>query len=45
MLITHDIELMFQTCNTAYLLYQNGNRKIYILGNEGEILEFFKKSK
>lgn len=44
MLITHDIELMFQTCNTAYLLSKNGNRKINVKGNEEEILNFFECS-
>lgn len=45
MLITHDIELMFQVCNTAYLLSQNGNKKISVRGNECKILDFFKGKK
>lgn len=44
MLITHDIELMFQTCNTAYFLSQNGNKKINVRGNEYKIVAFFKKN-
>ena len=42
-LITHDIELIFKVCNTAYLLSKNGNKKIIIRGNEDKILDFFKK--
>ena len=42
-LITHDIELIFKVCNTAYLLSKSGNRKIVIRGNEDKILGFFKK--
>lgn len=42
MLITHDIELMFRICNTAYLLSKNGNKKISVRGNESKILDFFK---
>ena len=45
MLITHDIELMFQTCNTVYLLSKNGNKKINVRGNEFKILDFFKQNK
>ena len=45
MLITHDIELMFQVCNTAYLLSKNGNKKINVRGNEFKILDFFKQNK
>ena len=45
MLITHDIELMFQVCNTAYLLSKNGNKKINVRGNECKILDFFKGKK
>ena len=41
-LITHDIELIFKVCNTAYLLSKSGNRKIVIRGNEDKILDFFK---
>jgi len=41
MLITHDIELMFKICNTAYLISKNGSEKINVLGNEYRILEFF----
>ena len=44
-LITHDIELIFKVCNTAYLLSKNGNKKIIIRGNEDKILDFFKKGK
>ena len=44
-LITHDIELIFKVCNTAYLLSKNGNKKIIIRGNEDNILDFFKKGK
>ena len=44
-LITHDIELIFKVCNTAYLLSKNGNKKIIIRGNEDKILDFFKKEK
>ena len=44
-LITHDIELIFKVCNTAYLLSKNGNRKMIIRGNEDKILDFFKKGK
>ena len=44
-LITHDIELIFKVCNTAYLLSKDGNKKIIIRGNEDKILDFFKKGK
>ena len=44
MLITHDIELMFQTCNTAYLLSKNGNKKIDVPGNERIILDFLEQN-
>ena len=44
-LITHDIELIFKVCNTAYLLSKNGNKKMIIRGNEDKILDFFKKEK
>lgn len=40
-LITHDIELLFQTCNTAYLMSKNGSEKINVDGNEDKILDFF----
>lgn len=43
MLITHDIELIFRTCNTAYFISKNGNEKINVLGNEARILEFFNR--
>ena len=39
-LITHDLELLFKTCNTAYLMSQNGHRKINVRGNEEEIVKF-----
>ena len=41
MLITHDIELMFKICNTAYLISKNGSEKINVLGNEAKIIDFF----
>lgn len=41
MLITHDIELMFKICNTAYLISKNGSEKINVLGNETKIIDFF----
>ena len=44
-LITHDIELIFKVCNTAYLLSKNGNKKMIIRGNEDKILDFLKKGK
>lgn len=40
-LITHDIELLFQTCNTAFLMRKNGSEKINVAGNEGKIIDFF----
>lgn len=40
-LITHDIELLIQTCNTAYLIAKNGSEKINVLGNEDKIFNFF----
>ena len=43
-LITHDIELMFKTCNTAYLLSEIENKKISASGNEDRILSFLKNS-
>ena len=39
-LITHDLELLFKTCNTAYLMSKNGHRKINVRGNEEEIVKF-----
>lgn len=39
-LITHDIELIIQTCDTAYLIAENGSEKINVLGNEDKILNF-----
>lgn len=43
-LITHYIELMFKTCNTAYLLSEIENKKISASGNEDRILSFLKNS-
>ena len=43
-LITHDIELMFKTSNTAYLLSEIENKKISVSGNEDRILSFLKNS-
>ena len=40
-LITHDIELLFQTCNTEFLMRKNGSEKINVAGNEGKIIDFF----
>ena len=40
-LITHDLELLFKVCNTAYLMSENGHRKIKVNGNEDEIIRFF----
>ena len=39
-LITHDIELLFKTCNTAFLMSKNGHKKIPVRGNEDLIREF-----
>ena len=41
-LITHDLELLFKTCNTAYLISENGNKKIHVGGNEESIIKFFR---
>ena len=35
------IELLFQTCNTAFLMRKNGSEKINVAGNEGKIIDFF----
>ncbi len=43
-LITHDLELLFKVCNTAYLMTESGHRKISVGGNEDEIRGFFKKN-
>lgn len=40
-LITHDLELLFKVCNTAYLMSEKGHRKICVTGNESEIIRFF----
>lgn len=39
-LITHDIELLIQTCNAAYLIAENRSEKINVLGNEDKIFNF-----
>lgn len=41
LLITHDLELLFRTCNTAYLMSEEGHRKIAVRGNEARIKRFF----
>ncbi|AYQ24144.1 MULTISPECIES: ABC transporter ATP-binding protein [Enterococcus] len=41
-LITHDLELLFKVCNTAYLLSKKDSRKINVCGNELIIREFLK---
>ncbi|MBN9643820.1 ABC transporter ATP-binding protein [Corynebacterium mendelii] len=40
-LITHDLELLYRTCNTVYMLSRKGNSKHPVSGNERRILEFF----
>lgn len=44
-LITHDLELLFKVCNTAYLLSENNSKKIDVYGNEIIIKEFLKSGK
>lgn len=44
-LITHDIELLIHTCNTAYLIAKNGSEKINVAGNEEKIFTFFNITK
>lgn len=41
-LITHDLELLFKTCNTAYLMSEKDHKKICVRGNEDLIINFFK---
>lgn len=44
-LITHDLELLFKVCNTAYLLSNKDSKKIDVCGNESVIREFLKSEK
>ena len=37
----HDIEFLFQTCNTAFLISKEASEKINVYGNEGKIIDFF----
>ena len=39
-LITHDSELLFKTCNTVLMINKKGYRKIDVKGNEKEIMGF-----
>lgn len=42
-LITHDIELIFKVCNTAYLLENNCNKKLDVATHKDEIINYFNK--
>ncbi|WP_300281934.1 ABC transporter ATP-binding protein [Peptacetobacter sp.] len=44
-IITHDLELLFKVCNTAYLLSENNSKKIDVCGNESIIIDFLKSGK
>lgn len=44
-LVTHDLELLFNTANTVMMLTKNGYEKIDIKGNEKRILEFLINSR
>lgn len=42
-LISHDMELIFKTCNSVLLLERDSYRKINVKGNEEEVFKFLKK--
>lgn len=41
-LITHDLELLFKSCNTVLLMSEKNSEKINVKGNEEKILNFIK---
>ena len=39
-IITHDLELLFEVCNTVLMLDDKTYKKIAVKGNEGKISDF-----